>query len=444
VNKNNNIDVNGFATSLLITAHPLIKTGKKTKLLYFSALEKLAHLCAPSDEYTNARLLQYRKELAGDEAAITLNGKTNDNTVKMAVDDFLKPWKRERCLMLLCDIALIVTGKTAVKKASVTIAMFLNQRKQEKLNELYKLLYNEKIIPPAFAKTKNLITQFRNNHKFLSLQEMRIIVTANVSAGKSTFINALVGKPVTKAAQEACTTNLCFLYNKPFEDDRVHLFASPINLNATYNELINAEKESKCSISSFFRTSGDSKVRVCLIDTPGVNSAENRSHGKLARNAIIEEDYDKLIYILNACYLDTTSDIKHLKYVYKNVPNEKIIFVLNQLDKFNITEDSISESIEVVKSSLLSIGYKNPVICPFSARFSFLLKMKRHNEILTKKDERYLQRCIEDFNEPEYDLSIYYNNKNDNNAHNSDDFIKMSYKSGLYSLENLLFGENEK
>jgi ribosome biogenesis GTPase A len=431
---------NEFVTSLCTSAHPLMRARKKTKLLYFAALEHFVNLCSSNVEYTNARLLQYRNLLVNTDTAISLTDKKIKKTIRIVVDDFLKPWKRERYIMFLCDIALIVTDKTAVKKALYMIAKYLRRSIQKRLNELFEMLYNDKIIPSSFTNTKNLMTQFFANRNFAAQQEMRVIITANMSAGKSMLINAIVGKPVARTAQEACTNNLCFLYNKPFEDDRVHLLASPLNLNAAYDELKTAEKDAVCSIASFFRASSHSQARICLIDTPGVNSAVNRNHGNLACKAIVDENYDKLIYILNACYLGTDDDIKHLKYVYKNVPNEKIIFVLNRLDEFNIPEDSISESIEGVKFDLEKIGFKNPVICPLSAYFSLLLKMNQNNEILSEDEQDIYDIYVKKFNRPEYDLSVYYDKTLVDKPQSDDELIKMGFISGLYSFENILYG----
>jgi predicted GTPase len=433
-----------FVTSLYISAHPLIRSRKKTKQLYFAALEYLVNLCASNIEYTKARLLQYHDLLVNTETAISRARRNINKTIKDVVDDFIKPWKRNRCLMLLCDIALIVTDKTAVKKALDIIAKYLSHRRQKRLKELFEILYNDKMIPSAFAVTKDMIKQFRANRNFASQKEIKVIVTATMSAGKSTLINAIVGKRVTRTSQEACTNNLCFLFNKPFEDNCIHLLASPLNLDAAYDDIITAEKEYVCNIASFFRASGHSKARVCLIDTPGVNSAINRNHGKLTHKAITEETYDKLIYVLNANMLGTDDEIKHLKYVFNNVPNEKVIFVLNKLDDFKKAEDSISESIEGVKRDLQKIGYKNPVICPLSAYFSLLLKMKQNNEELSENEQDVFDLYVKKFSRPEYDLSLYYDKNLADETRSDDKLIKMNLKSGLYGFENILYGETKK
>ena len=442
LSQNKNTQLNNFTTSLNLNIHPLIKIRGKIKLSYYTVLEYFINSNTFEIEYTNARLSQYRLFFIHEDATITITDETCTDAIKFVVDDSLKPWKRKYCFMLLCDIALIISQKPKVKKTCDMLMKYLNKRKQANLGELFDTLYDNRPISRIFEKVKNLIIQFRKNRDFTVKKEMRIMVTANMSAGKSTLINALVGKPITRTSQEACTKNLCFIYNKPFEDGYFHLIASPLNLDATKDDLLNTVNEEIRSIASYFRVLGDLEVRarVCLIDTPGVNFALDSSHKKLTRKALVEENYDKLILVLNANLLGTDDEIKYLKYIYKNVPGEKIIFVINKLDCFKIAEDSISTSIKDVETDLRKIGFVNPVICPFSAYFSFLLKMKQNNEKLSEDDQDVFDHYVKKFNKPEYDLSKYYNRTIDNISCNCNEFMKLSFISGLYDLENILYG----
>jgi len=144
--------------------------------------------------------------------------------------------------------------------------------------------------------------------------------------------------------------------------------------------------------------------------------------------------------MINACYICRDEEIKHLKYVYKNVPNEKVIFVLNKLDDFRKTEDSISKSIEGIKADLQKIGFENPIICPLSAYFSLLLKMKLNNEKLSEDEQDVFDYYVKKFSKPEYDLSVYYEKTLSGISRNDDVLIKMNYLSGLYGFETVLYG----
>ena len=435
---------NFFVTSHNVSPHPLMRARKKTKQLYYIVLEYFVNSCTLDTEYANGLLSQYRTLFVGDEHPLVMTDANRESYIRMLVDDFLKPWRREHLIMLMCDIALIVSDKVAITKAHSMIAKYLSHNKQEKLNELIKVLNSEGEIPPLFANAEVLINQFRTNRTFVLKKEMRIMVTANMSAGKSTLINAIIGKPLTRTSLEACTANLCFLYNKPFEDERVHLFASPLNINATFSDLDNTDKDEVSNIASYFTALTRTQPRICLIDTPGVNFATYKNHGELTRKAIKEEEYDKLIYVLNASLLGTDDEIKHLKFVCENVPNEKVIFALNKLDCFNKADDSITSSIEGVKQDLLKIGFENPIICPLSAYFSLLLKMKQNNEELSEDEQDVYDMYVKKFGKPEYDLSAHYDDNIVSRPQNDDYLTQMCSISGLYGLENILYGGASK
>lgn len=76
-------------------------------------------------------------------------------------------------------------------------------------------------------------------------------------------------------SQEVCTSNLCYLYNKPYEDERVHLQNIDFTNNATEKDLGNISWKTKTSIASYFGWIDDIKSHICIIDTPGVNYVLN-------------------------------------------------------------------------------------------------------------------------------------------------------------------------
>jgi GTP-binding protein EngB required for normal cell division len=403
-------------------------SGQELKTNYFLALGFLVHQCRGDADYINARLAQYRSLLA--YANEKVYGDVNSVVRSLANSPY--------CYWLLCDLALILLAKTEVRNAYVHLSEFLAIKQAVLLEKAYSLLWNDDAVPAAFLSAEGLISQFRANRRFIRQPELRIMITGNMSAGKSTIINALVGKPLERTSQEATTGNLSYLYSKPFEDSAIHLLASPIRLGVTYEELAKVDRSRVNYIASSFRTLVQLKSRICIIDTPGADSAINRDHGKLTRKALTEAHYDRLMYIFNANRLGTDAEYKHLKFISENVPRDKVIFVLNKIDDFKKGEDSISKSIDGVRADLIEFGYENPTVCPVSAYFALLLKMRHNGEMLSDDEEDVYNLYARKFNMPEYDLS-----RHDGGVHslgNSGGFNKMAANCGLHSLENMLFG----
>lgn len=422
----------------------MVRSKKNTKIRYYDTLDYLVRQCVNEAEYINIRLLQYRIMLIGSEIANTLTTKNRDSSIRSIINDRCRPWMWKYRFWLMCDIALITAERAAVENAQRVMAGYLSKRQCALLDILVTTLFTDNIIPQKLFFAENLIQQFRMNRKFMAQPEMRILITANMSAGKSTLINAFIGKPIVRTSQEACTANLSYLFNKPFEDNSVHLLASPLNLNASHNDLMNAEKGNISYVASYFRALTQPKARVCFIDTPGVNSAINRDHGKLTRKALADEKYDKLLYVLNANNLGTDEELRYLKYVSENVPKDKVIFVLNKLDNFRSAEDSISASIEGVRNDLLQLGYENPIICPLSAYFALLLKMKKNGDSLNEDEEDSYNLYVKKFSKAEYDLSISFDKIIISPQMLEDELSILALKCGLYGLENILYGGIEQ
>ena len=264
----------------------------------------------------------------------------------------------------------------------------------------------------------------------MSDDSLRILITATMSAGKSTLINALVGKSIARTSQEACTGNLCYIYNQPVEN------ACENDLNQNADVDWSAPVKTNC----YFRNQYCGQRKVCLIDTPGVNSTKHKIHGKITREAILNENYHVLICVLNANKIGTDDEIKHLKWISQNMPKDKkVIFVLNKLDDFDSSEDSIPQSIHNVETILKQTGYQNPVLCPISAYFGLLLKKKMYTEELSKIQQINYDLLAHKFQQLEYDLSVFYPNRKicaDTYQENI-----LYHRCGMAELENILFGK---
>ena len=107
------------------------------------------------------------------------------------------------------------------------------------------------------------------------------MITANMSAGKSTLLNALTGKMVSKMQNMACTSKNHYLHNKAGEDGLTTKWDSGFTLDATTEMLMKDDEENitnEIHIGTRFRSLQDVDNKVCFIDTPGVNSSVEKTH----------------------------------------------------------------------------------------------------------------------------------------------------------------------
>ena len=386
-------------------------------------------------QLVSKRLQQYKNQLFADDVEANID----ENRGIGCLSTFAKPWRTKYRFMLVCDVALILLDETLVLRATELIRECLYSKQQADVDRVYSLLQSKQEVEKKYQPILPLLNQYRANKDFFYKEERRIIVTANMSAGKSTLINALVGKPIARTSQEVCTGNVCYLFNKAYEDNHIHLSTQGLNLNATADDLHAYDWNGKISIASYFTGIMSDIPRLCIIDTPGVDAALYKDHSKCAHDALLNDDYDTIIYVVNPTRLGTNAEKRHLQWVAQNLQKEKIIFVLNKLDHYHDFSDSIEESICRFKEDLLKIGFVKPVICPLSAYFAYLLKLKMTGQPLSEDEEDEYVLYSKKFKKSSYDLSNYYEGVRCL-ATDSEE-IALSKRVGLYGLEKIIYGD---
>lgn len=425
----------GFISSLNLEKHPLLLAKSVTKADYYNALRYFT-LHQKNDAFANARLDDFRWHFNIG----TPNNEEQDITksINSIVNTRFRPWRNKYKLWLLCDIAIILLEDQLIINAEKEMEPYTSKSQQDQLNILLNVLFEKEASIPALQTAAPLIEQYQKNRHFAGLSEKRYVVTANMSAGKSTFINALMGKTLARTAEEACTGNINYFYNKPFEDGAIHFNGNTLTLHAEEQTLTSFSWEKESQFASFFRFNDNAENRFCIIDTPGVNSAINKRHGSISKEVLQKGVFDKIIYVLNASKLGTDEELAYIRWISEHVPHDKVIFVLNKLDNFKKGEDDISASINGVRNDLLGF-FENPIVCPLSARFALLLKMKSYGDQLTPDEEDEYEYFAKKFKKSAYDLSKHYECTYPNNIEES---VLLSQKCGIYGLEKMLSGGN--
>jgi len=430
-----------FVTSLSLTAHPLLNVRGTIKTQYYDALAYcVTHLSEGEHKFFSLRLRQYREFLLGKDSTFSSNP---EKSLRAIIDCRLQPWRKKYRYMFLCDIALITQAELTIRKA----AGFMKERLSPKQHLLLDKVVDALLVADyadfsLFPYIEGLVKQYHANQVFLRRIERRIIVAANMSAGKSTLINALIGKRVARTSLEACTGNVCYIYNKPYEDGHTHLSTATTDLDATQENLSQFDWQTAPSIATYFRISIADETRLCIIDTPGVNSALNKAHNNIAKNALKNEDYDTLVYVIKGTDLGTDAEINYLKWISENIPHEKIIFVLNRLDEFRAIEDDIETSLSDVQADLKKLGFENPTVCPFSAYFSYLIQLTDSGEPLSADETDEYEYLVRKFKKDPYDLSKFYCGKGaKSDAGTAED---MRARSGLSGVERIIFAGGQQ
>ena len=254
---------------------------------------------------------------------------------------------------------------------------------------------------PCHGINKALSEHRELNESHCRQKEKRVLVVANVSAGKSTLINALIGCQLNRTKTTACTSRITEIHNKPSYDG-----LTIKTLKGTYRYYDDTEAVSSdafISAALHFKSAMDS-ASICLIDTPGINNAEESEHRRITEEAINGGDYDAMIYVSNCQYFGT-NDEHYILELLKKYVRKPIFFVLNQLDNFRQKDDSISKMLNDYVSDLVKMGFKAPKIFPVSAKAALLFKLA---EAKMDEEDNEIKAMVErKFQKDYFDLPHY-------------------------------------
>lgn len=251
---------------------------------------------------------------------------------------------------------------------------------------------------------KNFIDFKEQEEKYKTLSKKNIAVCATMSAGKSTFVNALLGRDVLPVRSEATTSKITSVY----DNDNSNSLIGFVDVNGkivdrcldTNLSIINGWNDdsnvSRIYLQGNLDGIGNNGIIAALHDTPGTNYSGDNTHHDITLKFLTSNKFDALIYVANATQLCTTDECIMLKEIYKNVADKNktpVIFVLNKADCLDPEKEDVTEIIERYRNYLEKIGFNNAMVYPLSSKSARILKMVRNNlsENLTGKEKKELR-----------------------------------------------------
>lgn len=388
-----------FASSQILAFNPVLNEDAEVKTQYFVYLRKLIRLVKwDKRKYTKAQIAYYRDILCNKDAPVRVNREIIIPT-RMC---YLMPY--DLAIMLAYhqkvirteEIGIIINKIVSDFNLPANSADFLYREFDAALGD--KEAWQEVLNSKAVNGFKRYLKIVRENIFFIVRYPYNILITATMSAGKSTLINALVGKNISRMQNMACTSKIHTIISKPFEDGVTSEYDHEILLDASKEDLLSDNEDnfsSKITVGTFFNGCLGGQ-RVILFDSPGVNSSENAEHREISYKMIRSRRYRLLLYIMNATQLGTNDEDLHLDVVKKHLGRGKILFVMNKIDHLISEDDNLFDVIENQRRFLYSKGFQNPIICPVSARAAYLAK-KSQQEELNRIERREMDNYIDKF-----------------------------------------------
>lgn len=253
-------------------------------------------------------------------------------------------------------------------------------------------------------------------------QQYKIAVVANMSAGKSTFINALFGNSILPAYSHATTDCPIYIYSddNPDNDMAIVEFSDAKETIELPQEVVQkeikyyAQKDSdtldnkyknvkKIDLYWDFHVLQNSKkddVDFVVIDTPGPNNTDEYAfkHSSVTKNIILNEA-DMVLYLFDYEQIDANLESSGnnlwglIQQRKEKEPNFEVLFIINKIDQAFEDNKKIEEvknasskeeyyanikkywfyhekkAIEKIKVSAIKYGFKSPKIFTVSSKF---------------------------------------------------------------------------
>lgn len=388
-----------FSGAQLVVFHPILKETPEVRAGYFAYLKTLLRSVNwDKRKYVKAQIKFYQDRLCGGEGP---------------AEKLQRPICDARyCYLIPYDLAIML-GFRSLETQPAKVQHILGKIAQDLMlteaqavflaHEFASALGDSEawtnVLNSIFSRGfKRYLKLVKRNIDFIREKPRKILITATMSAGKSTLINALVGKNVSHVQNMACTSKLHFIISKPFEDGTVSEYDHDLSLDATQTDLL-SDNESNLSdriaVGTYFH-GGLAGQRFVLLDSPGANSSENTEHTEIAKRSIRSKKYGLLLYVLNATNLSSTDEEVHLETVRKYIGRTKVLFIINKADQLLSENEDYLETVENQRRFLVSKGFKDPIICPVSAKAAYLAKKSQQGE-LTRLELREAENLMDKF-----------------------------------------------
>ncbi|MFO0099824.1 MAG: dynamin family protein [Aphanizomenon sp.] len=240
----------------------------------------------------------------------------------------------------------------------------------------------------------------------LEKQKYQVAVIAAMKAGKSTFLNSIIGVDVLASETAACTICRTDVLHIPAdqtprlleyrEGERKPIVIAEGNEGEIQKKFLDRTREiretgNRDNTISFEiehpieAISGLSSLAgFTLVDTPGPNEWESAQFNtvELKRTALEAlRTCNAILFVLNyASYKDNAvselfKDLVENRQEILESEKGKIYFILNKVDQKTEKDKDIDEVIQDLKRELSNFGFPNPIIYPASSRQGLLAKL---------------------------------------------------------------------
>ncbi|HOS45796.1 MAG: Bacterial dynamin-like protein [Deltaproteobacteria bacterium ADurb.Bin135] len=192
-----------------------------------------------------------------------------------------------------------------------------------------------------------------------------VMFVGRYSSGKSTLINAFLGKKLLPVSAIATRRPITYIMMGSEEKLYSESRQGEITIHENVSELL--DKENKCleeaNRISLFLPSKFLSDQLCFIDTPGLEDP-NQDFSNMTLQAA--PTADALVMVIHIGYTQSAADWAFLKDMLRDDRDRKVFVVLNHADTIN--NEQINNVIETISKSLNDLNIPKTRIFALSAK----------------------------------------------------------------------------
>lgn len=263
---------------------------------------------------------------------------------------------------------------------------------QERKNEVRKLLENSAVFFEQ-AEQQGKAESLRSLSKDVESGTFSIVVVGEFSAGKSTFLNALMGDKYLPAFIDETTATVNFLKHKDlaYQGNEVAVHFTDPSKEIEYHRVADLETMKKLVTTKGINVVTDIKYvevyldspflkdGVTLVDSPGLNGMAE-GHRNITEQQI--EQSHASIFMFSATQPGAKSNFDAVRDVQNKL--DTVFFILNKIDVINPQNgDSVDGVIETVKRNYAKTfpGKEIPEIWPISSELALAARSPQEIKI---------------------------------------------------------------
>ncbi len=249
----------------------------------------------------------------------------------------------------------------------------------------------EALIDDVFVKIKNgpfhelRAADVINAFEHAKSSDFEVCVVATMSAGKSTLINAMLGKKLLPAKMEACTATITRIKDTPNDEQTEVPFRAEVydkngqlkekqeHLTYEIMERLNSDENvSTIQVMGNIPFVSSEDTSLVLTDTPGPNNSRDPSHKRVQSELLGKSSKALVLYIMTGEF-GTDDDNALLKRVAESMrvggkqSKDRFIFVINKLDDRRKEDGDVQQTLDRIRSYLEAHGVTKPNLFPAAA-----------------------------------------------------------------------------